>query len=447
MDQEEKGMMTEGVIWKQLVKFSLPLVAANLFQQLYNTFDSIVVGRYIGQAALAAVGASTPITMLVIGFFMGMGTGASILISNYYGAGKKKDLEETVQSSAGVSLIGGAVLTLLGCLLAPFILKLMGTPQDVFAAADDYLRIYFEGVLFLVIYNIAASILRAVGNSRVPLLALMMSCIVNIVLNLVFVVQLHMGVKGVGYATVIAEFVSAVIVVAALVRTDKIYRLDLKRIRLVKDKVIKIISLGVPSGAMQSVIGLSNTIVQSKINLFGSVAMAGSNVCSKIDGFLMMPIAALSMAATTFAGQNLGAGKLERVKKGLKVLNVMGCGYVIIGIVLVLVFRDILIQTFSDDAEVWHYAALHMNYMLAGYLFLSVSQQIAGILRGAGRTMITMIISTGCWCGLRILWIQIALEFVEKVDIVYMGYPISWIASAIIFVVYYYKVKWYENKI
>lgn len=446
-ESAKSGMMTEGTIWKQLVKFALPLVAGNLCQQLYTTVDSIVVGNFVGNSALAAVGASTPITMMIIGFFVGMATGAGVLISNYYGAKKEKDLVETVHSAAGISLVGGAFVTILGYFLAPFILELMDTPQDVFNNANSYLKIYFSGVIFLIIYNMGAGILRAVGNSRKPLLFLCASAVVNIVLDIVFVVVFGMGVSGVGYATIIAQGVSAVLVIYTLVTTKEIYRLNPRRITLKKEKVIKIIALGLPSGAQQSIVGLSNTIVQSKINLFGSVAMAGNNICSKIDGFLMMPIMALSLSATTFSGQNIGAGKLDRVKKGNKILMAMMCGYVIIGGGLVYLSKGFLVRIFSQEPEVWYYAELNIIYMLLGYLFLGISQQIAGTLKGAGKTMITMLICVGCWCGLRILWMQVMLHYINRIEIVYLGYPISWVVSAVILVIYYYKAKWYEYKV
>ena len=442
----QQGMMTEGVIWKQIVKFAIPLVAGNICQQLYSTVDSIVVGNFVGNAALAAVGASTPITTMIIGFFVGMATGAGVLVSNYFGANRDEDLSETIHSAAGLSIIGGGLLTIIGYFLAPMILGLMDTPQDVFDNANAYLKIYFSGVLFVMIYNMGAGILRAVGDSKRPLWFLCISAVVNIVLDLWFVVGLGLGVSGVGYATVVAQAVSAFLVTYTLIKTKEIYRLNPRKIALKKDKLIKIVKLGLPSGIQQSIIGLSNTIVQSKINLFGSVAMAGSNICSKIDGFLMMPIMALSLSATTFAGQNIGAGKLDRVKKGNRVHMAMMCGYVIVGGSLVFCAREFLVKIFSQEPEVWDYATLNMAYMLVGYLFLGISQQIAGTLKGAGKTVITMLVCTGCWCGLRVLWMQVMLQYINRIEIVYLGYPLSWLISAIILLIYYYKAKWYEYK-
>lgn len=446
-NSSKSNMMTEGVIWKEILKFALPLVAGNVFQQLYSTVDSIVVGNFIGNSALAAVGASTPITMMIIGFFVGMATGAGVLISNYYGAKKYDDIRKTVHSAIWLSVVGGIILTFIGMYLAPFILKLMDTPQDVFNSADEYLKIYFSGVAFVIIYNMGAGILRAVGDSKRPLMFLIVASIVNVILDLLLVVQFDMGIAGVGYATVASQGVSALLVIITLVRSDDVYRLNLKEIKPDLDKIKKIIVLGLPAGAQQSIIGLSNTIVQSKINLFGPVAMAGNNVCSKIDGFLMMPIMALSLSATTFAGQNIGAGKIDRVHKGSRVLMFMTCLYSILGGLCVVLASGFLVRIFTQDPKVWYYARLNIAYMTVGYVFLGISQEISGILKGAGKTLFAMIVCVGSWCGLRVLWMQISLYFVNRIEMVYLGYPISWIISAVILVIYYKKSKWYECNI
>ena len=299
-------LMTEGVIWKQLLLFSLPLLVGNLFQQLYNTVDSIVVGNFIGSQALAAVGSSTPLINLIIGMFMGIATGAGVIISQYYGAENEQKLSWAVHTCIALSILGGVLLSILGVVLSPYILNWMGTPEDVIENSVIYLQIYFSGSLFNLLYNMAAGILRAVGDSRRPLYYLCISSAVNIVLDLVFVIVFSMGIAGVGYATIIAQAVSAALAFFALMRTKDSYRVELKKIAIDKRMMKRILAIGIPSGIQHSIIS-SNVIVQANINGYGSAAMAGYGAYSKIDGFVMLPLQSFCIAATTFTGQNIGA--------------------------------------------------------------------------------------------------------------------------------------------
>ena len=316
--QETKGMlMTEGVIWKQILAFSLPLLVGNLFQQLYNTVDSIVVGNYVSSQALAAVGTSNSLINLIIGMFLGISVGAGVIISQYYGAKNHRKLSWAVHTCIALSIIGGLGMIVLGVWLSPIILVWMNTPADVLADSTTYLRIYFCGSLFNIVYNMGSGILRAVGDSKRPLYYLIASSLTNVVLDLLFVLAFHWDVAGVAIATIISQGVSAVLVMWNLMRTKEPYRVEIKNIRIDKRMMKRVLMVGIPSGIQQSIISLSNVIVQSNINVYGSAAMAGFGSYSKVEGFIMLPLQTTCMSATTFTGQNIGAKKYDRVKKGI----------------------------------------------------------------------------------------------------------------------------------
>ena len=308
--QETKGMlMTEGVIWKQILAFSLPLLVGNLFQQLYNTVDSIVVGNYVSSQALAAVGTSNSLINLIIGMFLGISVGAGVIISQYYGAKNHRKLSWAVHTCIALSIIGGLGMIVLGVWLSPIILVWMNTPADVLADSTTYLRIYFCGSLFNIVYNMGSGILRAVGDSKRPLYYLIASSLTNVVLDLLFVLAFHWDVAGVAIATIISQGVSAVLVMWNLMRTKEPYRVEIKNIRIDKRMMKRVLMVGIPSGIQQSIISLSNVIVQSNINVYGSAAMAGFGSYSKVEGFIMLPLQTTCMSATTFTGQNIGAKK------------------------------------------------------------------------------------------------------------------------------------------
>ena len=310
-------MMTEGIIWKQLIAFAVPLLLGNLLQQLYNTVDSIVVGQFIGSDALAAVSSSNSLINMVIGMFLGIATGAGVIISQYYGARNEKKMQDAVHTAISLCFIGGIILIVVGITFSPAILRLMGTPENVMANSVVYFRIFFAGSLFNLTYNMAAGILRAVGDSKNPLYFLAASSIANIILDILFVVVGGMGVEGVAYATVIAQALSMVLCLRTLSRTDDIYKLDLKKLSLKPSMVKMILVTGLPTGLQHSIISLSNVIVQANINAYGAMAMAGFGSYLKIDGFAQLPMQSFCLAATTFTGQNIGARKPDRVKKGI----------------------------------------------------------------------------------------------------------------------------------
>lgn len=445
MEKSKKGLMIEGVIWKELILFSLPLLLGNLFQQLYNTVDSVVVGNYIGAQALAAVGASNPIINLLVGFFMGIATGAGVVISRYYGAQNKEDLTKSVQTSIIITFLSGIVMTLIGILATPLILKLVGTPMDVMDGSVLYLRIYFGGILAVMIYNMGAGILRAIGDSKRPLYFLCVSSIVNIILDLYFVIGLNMGIAGVAWATLIAQAISAILVIYVLIQTKEDYRLVLKDIHLDMPILKNIVRLGLPSGIQNAIVSFSNVIVQSNINAFGSNAMAGCGSYVKLDGFAIMPIMSFSMAITTFTGQNMGAQKYDRVKQGAKTCLMLGFSVILCISGLLYLFGDQMLKIFSQDEQVIYYGVYMLRVLVPGYMFLSITQILAGVIRGAGVATVPMYIMVGCWCFFRITWIVIAMYFLQDIIVVFLGYTLSWILSALIILRYYRKGTWLKE--
>ncbi|MEG0410540.1 MAG: MATE family efflux transporter [Erysipelotrichaceae bacterium] len=441
-DVKNKGLMSSGVIWKQILLFSIPLLLGNLFQQLYNTVDSMVVGNYIGSNALAAVGSSNPIINLLVSFFMGISTGAGVIISRYYGAKDYDNLHRSIHTAIAITLVSGFILTLLGLFFSPLILEWSGVPKAILSDAVLYLRIYFGGVLSVMIYNISAGILQAVGDSKSPLYFLMISSITNIILDLLFVIVFKMGIAGVAWATLIAQVLSAVLIVILLMRSKEHYRLIIKDIRMDLELLKKIIKLGLPSGVQNGIISFSNLIVQANINSFGSFAMAGCSAYIKIDGFIILPIMSFAMAITTFTGQNMGAQEYERVKKGIKTCIKMACITIACTCLLMLCLGENLIRIFNSDERVIYYGVYMMKILLPGYIFLSISHVLSGVLRGAGKTMVPMVIMVLNWCLLRIVWIYLAMPFFHDIAVVFAGYPITWITSSLCIYLYFKKGNW-----
>lgn len=442
---KQKGLMIDGVIWKQIFLFSIPLLLGNLFQQLYNAVDSIIVGNYIGSQALAAVGSSAPVINLLISFFMGLSIGAGIIISRYYGARNIDGLQEAVHTSLAITFIAGIAMTFIGVLLSPYILQWVGTPDDVMSSSVLYLRIYFLGILSVMTYNMGSGILRAVGDSKNPLYFLIVSSIINVILDFVFVVYFHMGVAGVGWATLIAQTVSALLTLALLIRTKAEYRVSIRHIRLHKHMVYEIIRLGLPSAVQNAIVSFSNVIVQSNINAFGSLAMAGCGSYTKIDGFAILPVMSYSMALTTFTGQNIGAQKYDRVKKGAKTGMIMSILTTICITILLLLLGPNVLAIFSQDQRVIEYGLYMMHVLAPGYIFLAISHALSGIIRGAGVTTIPMVVMVCCWCGLRMAWILISVPLFHDIGVVFLGWPITWIASALWLFLYYKKGNWLKK--
>lgn len=434
--------MTEGVIWKEILLFSIPLLLGNLFQQLYNAVDSVVVGNYIGAQALAAVGSSAPVINLLVSFFMGLAVGAGVIISRYFGARKKEELHIAVHTSLALTFAAGLVMTLIGVLISPYVLQWVGTPSDVMDSSVLYLRIYFLGILSVMVYNMGSGILRAVGDSRNPLYFLIVSSVTNIILDMLFVIVFHMGIAGVGWATLIAQTISAVLTILLLMRTKEEYQVKLKHIRFHKHMLYEIVRLGLPSGLQNAIVSFSNVIVQSNINAFGSLAMAGCGSYTKIDGFAILPVMSYSMALTTFTGQNMGAKKYDRVKQGAKTGILMSVLTIVCISALLLMLGPNVLAIFSSDPTVINYGLYMMHVLAPGYIFLAISHAFNGIIRGAGITTVPMIVMVTCWCGLRMAWILTSVPLFHDIGVVFMGWPLTWIASALWLFLYYRKGKW-----
>lgn len=439
---KNRGLMTEGVIWKEILLFSIPLLLGNLFQQLYNAVDSVVVGNYIGAQALAAVGSSAPVINLLVSFFMGLAVGAGVIISRYFGARKKEELHIAVHTSLALTFAAGLVMTLIGVLISPYVLQWVGTPSDVMESSVLYLRIYFLGILSVMVYNMGSGILRAVGDSRNPLYFLIVSSVTNIILDMLFVIVFHMGIAGVGWATLIAQTISAVLTMLLLMRTKEEYQVKLKHIRFHKHMLYEIVRLGLPSGMQNAIVSFSNVIVQSNINAFGSLAMAGCGSYTKIDGFAILPVMSYSMALTTFTGQNMGAKKYDRVKQGAKTGILMSVITIVCISALLLMLGPKVLAIFSSDPTVINYGLYMMHVLAPGYIFLAISHAFNGIIRGAGITTVPMIVMVTCWCGLRMAWILTSVPLFHDIGVVFMGWPLTWIASALWLFLYYRKGKW-----
>ena len=443
MEQSTKnGLMIEGTIWKQLLLFSVPLLLGNLFQQMYNAVDSIVVGNYIGAQALAAVGSSAPVINLLVSLFMGVSVGAGVIISRYFGARNIQDLQDSIHTSLAFSILAGIIMTIVGILLSPLILQWIGTPQDVMLNSVLYLRIYFCGILSVLVYNMGSGILRAVGDSKNPLYFLIISSVTNIILDLLFVVVFKMEIAGVGWATMISQTISAILTVLLLLKTKQEYKVTIKKIRFHKERLLEIIRLGLPSGIQNGVVSFSNVIVQSNINAFGSVAMAGCGAYTKIDGFAILPVMSFSMALTTFTGQNMGANKLERVHKGAKTGILMSVATTVVISILLEIFGPQILSIFTDNNQVIHYGLYMLHILAPCYIFLAISHAFSGIIRGAGITTIPIIVMISCWCVLRMAWILTSVPIFHDIGVVFMGWPITWFASALWLFLYYKKGSW-----
>lgn len=439
-------LMTEGSITKQILLFSIPLILGNLLQQTYNAADSIIVGNFVGSSALAAVGSSTSLINLLIAFSMGASTGAGVLVSQFLGARARKDLEISVHTALALSMVLGLVLTAAGVLLTPQFLKWMDTPADVMEEAVLYLRIFSYGLFFNVLYNMAAGILNAAGNSRRSLQYLGVAAVTNIILDLVFIRCFHMGVAGTAVATDISQLLSSVLAVSFLMRTKEEYHVSLKKLQLQKNMILRIVQIGLPAGIQNMVISFSNVLLQSSVNQFGSHAMAGFGAYIKVDGFNIMPITSFSLAATTFTGQNYGAGRMERVRRGMWVTLAVGVVYTILLGILLLTFSHQVIGLFSKDADVIACGVLAMRYFCPFYFMLSIMHSLAGTVRGTGKTVPPMVILLVSLCLFRIVWIKTVLPFFDTLDGIYMLYPISWAVGLVLMAAYTWKGNWRNMK-
>ena len=438
-------LMTSGTIWKEILLFSIPLILGNLFQQLYNIVDSIIVGNVVGSSALAAVGASGAIIQLLVGFCIGASAGAGVGTSQYDGARDDEGVRKAVHTTIAISIAAGAILSIIGVLTAPLILDIMGTPEEVFDQASDYLRVFFAGIIFSVIYNMSAGILNAVGNSRRSLIYLIIAAVSNIFLDILFVAVFKMGVVGAAIATDISQLISCIFILRFMRRSKESYRIRLRDVRFYDNLLEKIVKIGLPTGVQNIVISLSNVVVQSGVNSFGATVMASYAAFNKIDGFILLPILSMSMAATTFAGQNYGAREFDRVHKGMKVSIGMGAVYAVVAGALMLIFAPYIIRIFTGEQAVIDYGIYMMKYMYPFYWIIAIFHIATGTIRGVGKTLQAMVMSICSLCAVRILWIWGSFQFAHKLYLLLLGYPITWVIGAIMMLIYIKKGKWLED--
>ena len=437
-------LMTEGSIVKSLLLFALPLIFGNLLQQMYNTADSIIVGNFVGSNALAAVGSSGSPIYLLIGFSQGLAVGAGVVVSQYLGAGDHKETREAVHTALAIAVVMGLLLTVGGVAYGRALLVAMNTPAEVLADAVTYIRIYFGGVLFSVVYNMTAGILNAAGNSRRSLVYLAWASVTNIVLDLVFIVGLRMGVAGAAIATDLSQLVSCVLSLRFLMKSEDACRVELSAIRLHRKMAGRIIRVGLPTGIQNMVISFSNVLVQASVNSYGAAAMAGFAAYMKIDGFNILPVSSISMAATTFVGQNYGAGRLDRVKKGTWVTLAVGVVYTLATGALLLLGQDAIMHLFTNDETVVFFGEAAMHWFCPFYFLLSILHGLAGAVRGTGASIPPMVVLLVSLCLFRIVWIQWVLPLFSGIEGVFILYPVSWALGAWLMILYAWKGKWME---
>ena len=437
--------LTEGSIAKNIIKFAIPMFIGNLFQQLYNVADSLVVGNFLGSDALAAVTSTGSLIFLLVGFFNGTAMGAGVIIARFFGAKDHENVKKAIHTDLAFGILCGAIMTLVGVIFAPQILTLMDTPEDVFVQSVLYIRIYFLGSIAVVLYNVCMGIMQAVGDSRHPLYYLIFSSVVNILLDWLFNGVFKLGVEYAALATIISQLLATLMCLWRLTGKSQTYRVELRKIGFDKDLLKQIVGIGLPSGLQNSIISIANVVVQANINAFGSAAMAGCGAYFKIEGFVFLPITCFSMALTTFIGQNLGAKQYDRAKKGaafgifcsITLAEVIG--------ILVYFFMPRLILLFNAEADVVNYGILQAHTESLFYFLLAFSHIVAGIMRGAGKSTVPMFVMLGCWCIFRITYVTIITSIIPTIQVVFWAYPITWSLSSVVFLIYLLKADWIHN--
>lgn len=440
--QERSTLMTEGSVGKHLLKFALPIFWGNLFQQLYNVVDSLVVGNFLGSDALAAVGSSGSIIFLLVGLFNGIFTGASVVISRYFGARDEKNMRLAIHTSVAFGLLAGVVITVAGVGLSPHLLRWMDTPESVLPNSLKYFRTYFAGSVFLVLYNTAAGIFQALGDSRHPLYYLIISSITNVVLDILFIAGFGMGVEGAALATVISQALSTALAFGKLIHSTGPTRVWPGKVRLNLRLLRELLTMGIPAGLQNSIISFANIVVQSSINLYGAAAMAGCGAYSKLEGFAFLPVTSCSIAICTFVGQNLGAKEYARARKGSLIGVIAAMIMAELTGVLFNLFAPSLIALFGSDPGAIAYGALQARTTTLFYFLMAFSHGIAGTLRGAGRSIVPMIVMMMCWCLIRVSYIVLVARASDNIRMIFWAYPITWSLSSITFLIYYLKADW-----
>ena len=431
--------ITEGSIFGQLLLFFFPILFGTFFQQLYNTADAMVVGRFVGKQALAAVGGSTSTLInLLVGFFVGLSSGATVVISQFYGARKADKVHWAVHTSIAFSVIGGIIFMIVGLVGSPWALETMKTPEDVMGHAVVYIRIYFLGIIVNLVYNMGAGILRAVGDSRRPLYFLIASCFTNIILDVLLVAVLGMGVAGAALATITSQLLSAVLVVLALMKTDDMYKLEWKKVRIDQRMLQRIVRIGIPAGMQSVMYNISNVIIQAGVNTLGTDNVTAWATYGKVDGLYWMMINALGISATTFVGQNFGAGRLDRVRKGAGACMVIGV--VLTASVGVVLYNGghLLVELFTTDQQVQAISMDLLHFMVPTFITYIAIEILSGTLRGVGDAWMPLIITGIGVCAVRVLWIMFVLPHYHTIIGAAFCYPLTWSLTTVAFVIYYY---------
>lgn len=443
--QSGQRQITEGVIWKQLLIFFFPILLGTFFQQMYNTVDTIIVGRVVGTTALAAVGSTGPLVNMVNGFFIGISSGATVILSQYYGAGNRQGVLDALHTGVALSLVLGAMITLLGVGLGPWVLGLMNMPESCLGDASAYIRIYFAGAIGSMVYNMGAGILRAMGDSRRPMLFLMATCALNVVLDILFVAALKMGVAGAALATTISQFLSAVLPIAVLMKQED--RLEVRKLRIDRKLLGRILRIGVPAGLQFVTFDFSNILIQSGINSFGDVTMAAWTAHGKTDAMTWMISGAFGVSVTTFVGQNFGAQKYRRIRQSA--WTCLGMSVALVGAVaaMILIFRTQILGIYTDDPEVVAVGSFIMLSIMPFNVIFMPIEVFAGTMRGVGYSIVPTVITGSCVCLLRIVWLATVVRRWHTLRMLTLCYPISWIIAAVVFFIVYLRGNWLRSRI
>ncbi len=437
--------MCSGSLLPKILLYSLPLMLSGILQLLFNAADIVVVGRFAGNDALAAVGSTSSLINLLVNVFMGLSVGTNVMVARFYGAGQKKELEEMVHTAILTSIVSGVILIFVGLALSRPALLLMDTPENVIDQSVLYIRIYFVGMPAMMLYNFGSAVLRAVGDTRRPLYFLMIAGVINVVLNLFFVISLSMGVAGVALATIISQAVSAILVLLCLMRSESDYRVELNKLRIVKDKMLKMIQIGLPAGMQGALFSVSNVLIQSSVNSFGSIAMAGNTAAQNLEGFVYTAMNALHQTCISFTGQNYGAKQYKRMGKILLICQ--GC-VIVVGVLMgtgVYLAGGTLLKLYSPDPEVIQYGMLRLSYICTTYALCGMMDVMVGSLRGMGYSIMPMLVSLTGACLFRIVWIMTIFKAHHSLEILYVSYPISWgltyAAHLLCFLVVYGRIR------
>lgn len=439
--------ITEGVIWKQLLIYFFPILLGTFFQQLYNTVDTIIVGRFVGTQALAAVGSTAALISLLNGFFVGLSSGATVLVSQFFGGNDRKSVSDALHTGIGLSFLLGVMITVLGICAGPQILLWMKTPESCMEEAVLYVVIYFSGSVASMIYNMGAGILRAMGDSKRPTLFLIVTCFVNVVADLFFVLVLKMGVAGVAIATVLSQVVSAMLVIVALHRLPEDIRLCFRKVRISKKLLQRILYIGVPAGLQFITFDLANLLIQSGINSFGDITVAAWTAYIKTDALTWMISGAFGVSITTFVGQNFGAQKYDRIRKSVWVC--MGMSVALVGAIsaVVVCFRSVILGIYTTDPEVIRMGAYLMLWTVPfNFIFMPV-EVFAGTMRGTGYSVIPTVITCVCVCVFRLAWLFVMVSRFHMVEMLAVCYPLSWVLAAIVFYIVYLRGNWLRKRI